>query len=107
MCIFCFDSIDKLAWITIGITLFLVNIMEFFGVISANNKLISTDSQIAEGNVVLFSCNNDSHCMIAFHNQEAYIQRVRCSFSDYDRMSVGSKVYVKVKGSSASLFGIK
>ena len=104
--------LDKKGYFSYGI-LFLVFIFIAFLVVHDTKKsIIKPDSQIAEGNAVLLdkSDYNDSviySVMVAFHDQESYITCIRCCERDYNMMSVGSKVYVKVEGSSAIAYAVK
>ena len=107
-----FAALPKECWPMMVIILLVINLIEFIGISESKDRLIKPDSQIAEGNAVLLDISSNSNSkqynvMVAFHDQESYVRSIRCSYRDYNMMSVGSKVYVKVKGSSAIAYAVK
>ncbi|HHV29908.1 MAG TPA: hypothetical protein GXX73_10005 [Clostridium sp.] len=86
-----------------------------FGVIlNAKDAVMKPDSQIAEGTAILLDkvyqrgkSGTHTFVMVAFNDQQAYVRSIKCNLYDYNMMSVGSKVYVKVKGSSATAYVAK
>lgn len=106
------SAIPKEAWVCIGLILIGFTLAGFRVVLNARNAVLKLDSQIAEGNAVLFDRYHNGntikfYVMVAFNDQQTYVRSIRCSGREYNKMSIGSKVYVKIKGSSAIAYAAK
>ncbi|MDO5558536.1 MAG: hypothetical protein Q4F95_02955 [Oscillospiraceae bacterium] len=98
------------------ILLFIAGLLFFFGlkIKNAVDSVIKPGELIAEGTAIFFSVettnrgnkNSTNRYLVsaAFHDQKSFMKKIICCKDDFSKMSLDSKVYVKVKGSKAMAF---
>lgn len=87
-------------------------------IIVAFKRVVKPESEIAEGTVTFFSEKyinggpdsvgyKDYFVNVAFHDQESYINHIRCNEYDYEQLEIDSKVYVHKMGKRLIAYTVK